>query len=134
MNSVRSNNLSLKGLQHQVAKIFELESLSLRQRHNSFEWQPGRLMAGLNRKNVLFLYWLEINNYILEKSTNAFSRPNVWTDWAEIFVDNQGWCYRVKIRAFFSKVLKKNSKIFFFNIFFLIFFQGQRRALHLVKK
>ena len=55
----------------------------------------------------------------------AYSRPNGWTDWAEIVCGHSwvaGGCYRLKKLDFF-----------FQNIFFFyIFFHGQRRALQLV--
>ena len=47
----------------------------------------------------------------------------IWTDWAEFFVDTQGWP---------GSVLDKNrnlKKIYFFQFFFV---HGQRRALLLV--
>ena len=67
--------------------------------------------------------------YIIKQDSHIYvpySRPNGWTDWADIFCGHsgvaEGW-HR----------LKKNSKIFFKIYFFsTFFFHGQRRALQLV--
>ena len=59
----------------------------------------------------------------------AFSRPNGWTDWAEIFCVHSlvaGGCYKLKNRNFFFKF------VFFKIFFFKFFFHGPRRALQLV--
>ena len=77
-------------------------------------------------KSFTNLKFVNLNN-ITRHSYIAYSRPNGWTDWAEIFCEHSlvaEACHR----------LKKSKYFFFknFSSFFQFFFQGQRRALQLV--
>ena len=70
--------------------------------------------------------------YIIKQDIHihvAYSRPNGWTEWADIFCGHSwvaGVCLRLKrIETFLLKYFFKN-----FNFFF--FFFGQRRILQLV--
>ena len=54
------------------------------------------------KANILFLRRFQVIFYLYNKTRHvAYSRPNGWTDWAEIFLDTHGLsgtgeCYRQK--------------------------------------
>ena len=63
------------------------------------------------KANILFLRRFQVIFYLYNKTRHvAYSRPNGWTDWAEICVNTQGWPGSVrgykKIRNIFFNFLK----------------------------
>jgi len=89
---------------------------------------------GPDRFSRFDVYWIQTNKQTDRQAKFiyryvAYSRPNGWTEWAEIFCGHS-WvcveCFSLKKLILFSKVFF----IFFFKFYFI--FHGQRRALQLV--